>query len=279
MDKRQRSGILFLTLLIIIGIVALYFQNSASYSVASDVEELALRRKIDSLKQLKLAEVKDTIYPFNPNYITDYRGYTLGMKVEEIDKLHAFRESDKWINSAADFQEVTGVSDSLLAAISPYFKFPDWVTNPKPSSKKEWSKKTVAQKKDLNAATAEDLKTVDGVTQDLAQAIIQYRERYNGFAEDFQLYDVDGLPAEVVRAIRDGFTVKTKPEVKKLNVNTASASDLSVLPFMNYRLARDIVDYRNLHEGIDSIAQLKKIQGITPFTFDRIKLYLLTDQR
>lgn len=279
MDKRQRSGILFLTLLIIIGIVALYFQNSASYSVASDVEELALRRKIDSLKQLKLAEVKDTIYPFNPNYITDYRGYTLGMKVEEIDKLHAFRESDKWINSAADFQEVTGVSDSLLAAISPYFKFPDWVTNPKPSSKKEWSKKTVAQKKDLNSATAEDLKTVDGVTQDLAQAIIQYRERYDGFAEDFQLYDVDDLPAEVVRAIRDGFMVKTKPEVKKLNVNTASASDLSVLPFMNYRIARDIVDYRNLHEGIDSIAQLKKIQGITPFTFDRIKLYLLTDQR
>lgn len=56
----------------------------------------------------------------------------LGMSLVEIDKLHRFRESDKWVNSKADFKKVTGVSDSLLAEISPYFKFPEWVTNPKP---------------------------------------------------------------------------------------------------------------------------------------------------
>ena len=45
-----------------------------------------------------------------------------------------FRESNQWVNSAKEFQQVTKVSDSLLATISPYFKFPDWVTNPKPKS-------------------------------------------------------------------------------------------------------------------------------------------------
>ena len=41
---------------------------------------------------------------------------------------------NKWINSSKQFQEVTKVSDSLLNAISQYFKFPEWITNPKPKN-------------------------------------------------------------------------------------------------------------------------------------------------
>jgi hypothetical protein len=47
----------------------------------------------------------------------------------EIDRLLAFRKDDKYVNSAKEFQIVTKVSDSLLHAIAPYFKFPDWVKN------------------------------------------------------------------------------------------------------------------------------------------------------
>ena len=47
---------------------------------------------------------------------------------EEIDRLLKFRGQDKWINSPQQFQEVTQISDSLLAEIAPYFKFPEWVT-------------------------------------------------------------------------------------------------------------------------------------------------------
>ncbi|MFD2828841.1 hypothetical protein ACFSYG_20345 [Leeuwenhoekiella polynyae] len=47
------------------------------------------------LKQLMLAESQPKIYPFNPNFITDYKGYTLGMRMVEIDKLLRFREKDQ----------------------------------------------------------------------------------------------------------------------------------------------------------------------------------------
>ena len=53
------------------------------------------------------------------------------MSNEQIDRLLAFREQGKWINSKEQFQEVTLVSDSLLNVISPLFKFPDWVENPR----------------------------------------------------------------------------------------------------------------------------------------------------
>jgi len=46
------------------------------------------------------------IYPFNPNFITDY-GYKLGMTSEEINRLLNYRATNKWINSAEEFQKFT----------------------------------------------------------------------------------------------------------------------------------------------------------------------------
>jgi hypothetical protein len=88
----------------------------------------ALEQEYDSLHQNTLKKKTPKLFPFNPNFISSYKGYELGMSLKEIELLHNFRSSKKWINSTQDFQRVTGVSDSLLAAISPYFKFPKWVS-------------------------------------------------------------------------------------------------------------------------------------------------------
>ncbi len=137
-SKNQRNGIFLLVLLIIV-IQCLYIFivpiniGISSDEIQVDTNELErFKKEIDSLKLVEIEKNKPKVYPFNPNYITDFKGYTLGMSNEEIDRLLNFRKQDKWINSAQQFQEVTKVSDSLLNGISPYFKFPDWVTNPKP---------------------------------------------------------------------------------------------------------------------------------------------------
>ena len=36
------------------------------------------------------------------------------MSTEEINRLHAYRATNKWVNSVKEFQGVTKVSDSLL---------------------------------------------------------------------------------------------------------------------------------------------------------------------
>ena len=72
-----------------------------------------------------------------------------------------YRKQNKWINSKEDFQKVTKVSDSFLDQISSYFKFPDWISNPKPKYsdwRKGFKEKTFDQKIDLNSATQLELK-------------------------------------------------------------------------------------------------------------------------
>ena len=129
-SKDQRKGILLLFIIIIGLQVAYYFVDFSSDKKQSPEEQnwLSLQTNIDTLKT-KENKNTYTIYPFNPNFITDFKGYKLGMKTEEINRLLAFRKQGKFANSPEEFQKVTGISDSLLNVISPYFKFPDCVTN------------------------------------------------------------------------------------------------------------------------------------------------------
>ena len=74
-------------------------------------------KQIDSLRAIEIEKRKPKIYPFNPNYITDYKGVQLGMSLNEIDRLLAFRKTNKFVNSKNEFQQVTKISDSLLNKI------------------------------------------------------------------------------------------------------------------------------------------------------------------
>ena len=128
--KNQRNGIFLLTILILI-LQSIIFFGTFSLNQLEDVSQLeiiAFQKKIDSLKEIEIKDRRPKIFPFNPNFISDYKGAQLGMSVIEIDRLFLFRKTNKFITSKQEFQRITKVSDSLLVKIAPYFKFPEWVT-------------------------------------------------------------------------------------------------------------------------------------------------------
>ena len=282
-SNQQRNGIFLLVAIIVIAQCVYFFVDfSNEDDTVVDEPELELfRKEIDSLRMVELENSKPKIYPFNPNYITDYKGYTLGMTNEEIDRLHVFREENQWVNSAKQFQEVTGVSDSLLDQISPYFKFPDWVTNPKP--KKQYNNtysdsktpKTFAQKIDLNQATATQLQKVYGVGEKLSERIITYREKFNGgFIADVQLAEVWGLNPEVIERITNDFTVKTPRPITTYNLNSATRDELVKIQYIDYEIANNIIEERTLREGFKTLDELTKVEDFPVSKIEIIKLYL-----
>lgn len=284
-NKQQRSGILLL-LLLIIALLGVYWfvdfseEEEEAFDVSSP-EIVSIQKELDSLRLVEIENRKPKKYPFNPNFITDYRGYTLGMTNEEIDRLLQYRKQGKWINSTADFKKVTGISDSLLNEISPYFKFPDWVVNPKPKTdykdykaERGFVEKAYAEKIDLNKATAVQLQQVSGIGEALSKRVISYREKLGGFSNDNQLYEVYGLNPEVVQRTLNIFTVKTPKEIIKININTASASDISTIPGVSFEMAKKIWEFRILREKISAIQELDKIEGLTERKLQLIQLYL-----
>jgi len=281
-NRTQRSGVLLL-LLLILGLLCTYFFIDFSEKSTFDTtsEEIAIiQEELDSLRAAEAEAKKPKIYPFNPNFITDYKAYTLGLSTEEYDRLKEFRSKDQWVNSVADFKKVTQVSDSLLAEISPYFNFPEWVTNPKPKKKRYTNystEKPYAQKIDLNKATRQQLQQVSGIGEAYSDRIINYREKLGGFADDLQLYNVYGLDATVVKRALLQFTVKTPKQIDKMNINTASASDIATIPNISFELAKKIWEYRKLRETIADISELQKIEGLSKSKLQLIQLYLYAE--
>ena len=278
-NRSQRNGILFLIFFISGFLVISYYVDfSEENAMDMDSEEvIAIQRELNSLRTIDIASKKPKIFPFNPNFITDFKGYTLGMSAEEIDRLLVFRKENKWINSVEDFKQVTKVSDSLLNKISPYFKFPDWVNNPKSKTKyvkRGFKDKTFKQKVDLNIATHEQLEEVNGIGKAFSKRIIDYRNKLGGFTNDIQLYEVYGLNFQVTNSILKEFTVKTPKEIIKMNLNSISASDIATIPSISFDLAKRIWEYRILNEGIKSFSELEHIEGLTKRKLQGIQLYL-----
>ncbi|SDS14357.1 ComEA family DNA-binding protein [Christiangramia echinicola] len=275
LSRSQQNGIFVLVVLIIIFQVILFidFSDSEDHSDIQKTEIQAFQNQLDSINRISVNK-KDTVYPFNPNYITDFKGYQLGMSVEEIDKLLAYRAQNKWVNSSNDFQKVTGISDSLLNKISPSFRFPEWTKTRNSTITAVESKPSELIILDLNSASANDLISINGVGEVLSERIVKYRLSIGGFLNPIQLNDVYGLSPEVIDRINLKFKILTKPDVIIRNINSITASELAEIPYINDVLAMDIISYRNLNEGISSFEELAKINRFPSDKIDRIKLYL-----
>ncbi len=294
-SKQERSGVFFL-LLIIVALQIGYFvfrQVGFDDSRSSVLVDRELQTKIDSLKNLASQNDSIKIYPFNPNFITDYKGYVLGMSVDEIDRLLAFRKQNNFVNSPKEFQKVTWVSDSLLDVISPYFKFPEWTKFSKqsPVGSKQFSKVKISNVdtnnssppgrlggdrgiNDLNTATAEELKAINGIGEKLSVRIVKFRDRLGGFIVNAQLYDVYGLSPEVIERTLKRYQVLTPPQITRININTASAGELAKLVYIPYKVGQRIVEYRTKVGTIASYSELTQIEDFPSDKIDRIKLYL-----
>ena len=286
-NKRQRNGVFFLLVVIIIlQLIYVYVDFSSEVEKTIETEELlAFQHQIDSLKEVELENRNPKLYPFNPNYITDFKGYQLGMTTDEIDRLHSYRKQNKFVNSVSEFQQITKVSDSLLAAISPYFKFPDWVVKRENQKKSKTIKARLLDKhiynkvykistNNINKATQQDLETISGVGEVLSSRIIKYRNKLQGYSLPSQLYEVWGLNKETANEVLAIFKIVDKPIIEKVNVNTATFKEVLKNPYIDYELCKKIFEYRDEVAELQNISELRNIKDFPLDKYDRIVIYL-----
>lgn len=286
-NKRQRNGIFFLILIIVVLQFVYFFSDFSSQSMidVSSFETLTFQKQIDSLRRVELEKRKPKIFPFNPNYITDFKGEQLGLSLQEIDRLHAYRAQRKFVNSTQEFQKITKVSDSLLNKISPYFKFPDWVVKrnklavnnkSKVNSiyKETSNKRTAVTTDDVNKATQQDFETIDGVGEVISERIIKYRKKLQGFSFTSQLYEVWGVDKPTAARIIQRFKIYQKPNIQQVNINTATYKEVLKNPYIDYDLCKKIFEYRDEVAELQNIVEIKNIDGFPIEKYDRIVLYL-----
>jgi len=263
-NRSQRRGILillgliFMVQLVIVFGDRFYKPQAVSYQIPAE-----LQKEYDSLRQIALQKQQKKIYPFNPNYLTDYKGYYLGLNLEQIDRVLAFRKQGKYFQSKTQFKDVAGLSDSLFKALEPYIKIPVYKTY-----KSYKAGVTKISTTDINSTTAEDLQSINGIGQVLSARIIKFRNAIGGFTDKSQLNKVYGLEPDVVQRVWQKFKIvkNSKPVVAIVQkpVNTATAEDYKQVYGIGDKLAERIVKYRNKIGGFTIPEQLNDVYGLKP---------------
>ena len=241
---------------------------------------LLVQNEIDSIKEVN-QENSNKIYPFNPNFISDYKGYKLGMTEAQIDKLHHFRKQNKYVNSNAEFQKLTGVSNEWMKQYAPYFKFPEWVTNRTANNyqtnydntyQKFDKKETKIVVQDLNKANQAELEKAYMIGEKLALKIISERDKFGSFASMEQLGFIWGISPEAIADLNKKFQIRSSENLKKININTSTIKELQQFPYFNYTIAKNIVTFRSMNGDFKSSEDLTNVKQ---FPLEKLKIIAL----
>jgi DNA uptake protein ComE-like DNA-binding protein len=269
LNKAQRRGVLW-TFILFLG-VHLFIKlsdnpsptNTNDFVVNKEVQHL-----IDSLMNLKIVsdKVRDSIYPFNPNYISDFKAYQLGISMSAVERIRAYRAAGSYLYSEEDLKQVAGLSDVEMNRIRPYLKLPE--------IKKVKNTIAVRAKAEINSATAEALQEVYGIGPVLGQRIITLRKQLGGFLIKDQLDDVWGLKPEVQDQLWMHFKMDSVPNVIKQNINDLTIAELSQSPYISASLASSIVALRTQQDSLNSWHELAAITQIDSIKKARLSLYL-----
>lgn len=265
LSKPQRGAVLILLVLLIAVQLYRLLVNFPELSPVDFSQAQSYQTQLDSLRIKENAQTP-IVYQYNPNYLTDYRAYTLGLPPEAFDKLLRYRQTNSYVNTPKQFQEVTKLSDSLMEKLLPQLKFS------KPLYKSK-TKNRFVLKKDINKASASDFQEVSGIGAVLSERIVKYRSYLSGFSVLEQCYEVYGLDSLVVQRLWERFEIQSLPEIERLDLTTVSLQELEQIPYLNRADARKIIAYRTKNKGISTVT-LSELFVNPPNKLQRIKLYL-----
>src|SRR5690606_2394247 len=91
-----------------------------------------------------------------------------------------------------------------------------------------------------------------------ASRIIHYRDKLGGFHDASQLLEVYGMDEERYEPLRSQVFVDISL-LKKININDADFEQLNGHPFINYKQANAIVQYRKQHGDFEKVDDLLNI--------------------
>ena len=130
---------------------------------------------------------------------------------------------------------------------------------------------------DLNLANSIDFQFVEGVNASLAERIVKYRSKLQGFSFEDQLFEVFNITASSVQNILKTFKIVEKPKILKLNINTVGFRELLKNTYIDYTLCQKIFNYRDEVAELQDVSELKNIVDFPMDKYDRIVLYLVAE--
>lgn len=284
-NARERRAMLLLIFLITIFFIAPHLIPNLVKPIAEDQKQrgqiktdtdsfqnrLSNNKVFDHSYDLQKKVQPAKLYPFNPNTISTDQWKAFGVREKTAETIKKYLQKGGCFNKPEDLRKIWGLSDELVNQLMPYVIIPASVHEVR---KESFNSKSVKAKQiDINVASQEEWESFRGIGSGLAGRIIKFRDRLGGFTSIEQVGQTFGLPDSTFQQIKSQLHIGVTP-VRLLNINQLSVEDLGKHPYIGYKTARTILQFRQQHGNYHSVQELKKIESLTTEDFHRMEPYL-----
>ena len=219
------------------------------------------------------------MFDFDPNTADSSQLLALGLRPWQVRNIYKYRAKGGVYRQPNDFARLYGLTRKDFLRLLPHIKISsDYLpASTLAESPPAFTQDTLKyprkiqplERVDLNKADTTQLRHVPGIGSYFARQIVNYRRHLGGFHSIQQLREIEDFPEKSL-----SYFILPDDDVARLDINTATLSQLSRHPYITYTQARDIVDYRRLRGPIHTLDDLRLLKSFTPQTLRRVEPYL-----
>lgn len=125
----------------------------------------------------------------------------------------------------------------------------------------------------INTADAAAWEALPGIGPTLAARVVRFREKLGGFYSIAQIAETYGLPDSTFNKIQASLRLDSG-SLKKLNINQMDEKSLAQHPYIRYKLARLIVQYRSVHGPFSHPKDLLNIPLVDDSIYRKLEKYI-----
>lgn len=223
-------------------------------------------------------KIKGELFAFDPNILDEAGWKRLGIRDKTIATIQKFVQKGGRFYKPEDLGKIWGLHEEDVQRLIPFVQIKN-VGKENYPEKKLYENKVYEKQKystaiiDINTADTTILIALPGIGSKLSQRILTFRDKLGGFYKVDQIGETYGLPDSTFQKIKARFSV-SQASIHQLNINTATADEMKMHPYLRYAIANAIVQYRSQHGNYLAVEDLKKIMLITEDIFNKAAPYL-----
>jgi DNA uptake protein ComE-like DNA-binding protein len=141
------------------------------------------------------------------------------------------------------------------------------------SSFTRYHKKALPTVIDINTADTLAWQTLPGIGPGFARRIVSFRDRLGGFYAVKQVGECYGLADSIFQKIQPFLQIGNS-SLTKLDLNLTDEKSLAAHPYIRYKLARLIVQYRSTHAGFKAVSELRSLPLVDEIIYRKIEYYI-----
>lgn len=219
-------------------------------------------------------KVLQSFDPNNDNFESLLRK---GVPYKAAKNIANFAQKGGVFRSKSDVKKMYSISEEMYADLEPYIVIStnaqSGKTLPATSPFNNTGQKEKKLSISINTATQSDLEQLKGIGPSYAARIIKYRGYYGGFYSPDQLFLIKGMDSSLINSILPNLVFDTKAIIG-LHINSSSADELAKHPYLSYKEAEAIINYRNQHGLFKNTADILELHIFKTKDVNRLIPYL-----